>query len=394
MDLEKYRTFTTEEFVLDNEFTEWVLRPDKSGDKFWAGFISACPDKNEQVKDAALIVKGMQAVEEEIPAARLDEILQRVTSRIAGRRKRIVVGLLRYAAVFAGIAVISSLLIFQKLKRDPFPLEPLRTEDIARGMVILSDGSSVGFNTRESVISQTASGELLINSDTVKKVTSGTKGGYPLSLNQVIIPYGKRSQVTLADGSHIWLNSGSRLSYPSEFSGKAREVYLSGEAFFDIAPDASKPFYVITKDIKIKVLGTRFNVSAYDDEEILQTVLLEGKVTIGKNVFLAGTEEMEPGERAVYHKISENFTKGPADVNYFTSWLYGYLIFENEPTPEIFKKLERYYNQPIVVENGLDNITFSGKLDLKEDIQEVLESITYSSRVKINREGDGYKVSR
>jgi len=393
MDLEKYKLFTIEDFILDDDFVEWVLHPQTEMDDFWAEFLIGYPDKSNQVKDAAFIVKGIRAVETEVPIERLETIFQLVQSQAKGQRKRAVMSLLKYAAVIAGVIGISATFYLLKLKQEPFPLNTLNTETLARGKVILSDGSSIEFNTQETVIQQTASGELLINRDSVKHIALAVKN-VTKALNRVIIPYGKRSQITLPDGSHIWLNSGSQLSYPSEFSGKSREVYLSGEAFFDVAKDVEKPFYVITRDIKIKVLGTRFNVSAFDDEENVQAVLLEGKVTIGKNSFLAKTEEMEPGERAVYHKKAETFTKGKADVNYYTSWLYGYLIFENEPTPEVFKKLERYYNQTIVVEDGLDNITFSGKLDLKEDIKDVLESIIYSSLVKITREGAIYKVNR
>ncbi len=121
-------------------------------------------------------------------------------------------------------------------------------------------------------------------------------------MNQIIIPYGKRSDITLADGTHIWLNSGSQLSYPSEFKTDSREVYLSGEAFFDVKANPNKPFYVITRDIKIKVLGTRFNVSSYNEDNTTQTVLLKGKVTTGKNKIFAQTIDLMPGERMIYDK--------------------------------------------------------------------------------------------
>jgi transmembrane sensor len=393
MDIEQYRLFTIEDFVLDDRFTEWVLHPQKDSDVFWSEFLSACPVKGKDLKDAAFIVRGMQVLEEEIPAARLDDLFIRIQSQTKGERKRSVVGLLKYAAVMAGLIGITGTLYLLKIRQDPFPLAAMKTENSGGGRIILSDGSSIVFNTPETVIQQTASGEFLINSDTVNHIAKA-KENAKVALNQVIIPYGKRSQVTLPDGSHIWLNSGSQLSYPAEFSDKSREVYLSGEAFFEVATDSKKPFYVITKDVKIKVLGTRFNVSAYDNEEFTQAVLLEGKVNIGKNWFLAKTEEMVPGDRSVYHKKTESFTKGQADVNYYTSWLYGYLIFENEPSPEVFRKLERYYNQTITVDSGLNDITFSGKLDLKEDIEEVLASITYTSMIKISREGAVYKVKR
>jgi transmembrane sensor len=392
MNIEEYRSFTTEDFVLDREFAEWVLSPKHETDLFWAGFLASYPDKNEPVNDAAFMIRGMQSVDQEIPAARLEAILHRIEGRHARRGRRMLLGLLKYAAVFAGVVGIAGTIWLLTMQPDPFPMAPVSADNSTNGKVILSDGSSIEFNTQETVIAQTSGGELLINSDTVDHLSSGKPD--VTGLNRVIIPYGKRSQLTLPDGSHIWLNSGSQLSYPDAFSGKSREVYLVGEAFFDVAPDAEKPFYVITKDIRIKVLGTRFNVSAYDDEESAQAVLLEGSVTIGRNATLVKSEELKPGERAVYHKKTERFTKETADVNYYTSWLYGYLIFENEPTPEVFKKLERYYNQSIVVDEGLDAITFSGKLDLKEDIREVLESITYSSSVSITSDGAIFKVTR
>ncbi|MCX6226242.1 MAG: FecR domain-containing protein [Bacteroidia bacterium] len=393
MDFEKYIIFTTEEFVLDNEFIAWVLHPKTETDMFWSEFLSSHPEKRDLVKEAAFIIKALQPVEEEIPAERFDDIMGRIQSKSKGQRKKVLVNVLKYAAVIAGVIGITGVYYLLNLKQDPFPLATLATDAVGKGKVILPDGSSIEFDAKETVIRQTASGKLLINSDTVTSFAQA-KTMEASALNQVIIPYGKRSQVTLPDGSHIWLNSGSQLSYPPEFSGNSREVYLSGEAFFDITPDPQKPFFVITKDIKIRVLGTRFNVFAYIEEQSTQTVLLEGKVTIGKNAFLAKTEVMEPGERVVYHKKNEEFIKDKVDVNYYTSWLYGYLIFENEPTPEVFKKLERYYNQTIILENGLDNISFSGKLDLKEDIKDVLESITYTSSVKIIREGDCFKVNR
>ena len=393
MDFEKYISFTTDEFVLDSGFIAWVLHPKKESDLLWAEFLASHSEKRDLINEAALIIKAMQPVEEEIPARRFDDMMGRILSRSNEQKNRVLLIVLKYAAIVAGVIGITGVYYLLNLKQDPFPMASLSAEAVSKGKVILPDGSWIEFDAKETVIRQTAAGKLLINSDTVtslgKAVTQEAS-----ALNQVIIPYGKRSQVTLPDGSHIWLNSGSQLSYPSVFAGNSREVYLSGEAFFDITPDPDKPFFVITRDIKIRVLGTRFNIFAYNEEQSTQTVLLEGKVTIGKNAFLAKTEVMEPGERVIYNHESENFAKDKVDVNYYTSWLYGYLIFENEPTPEVFKKLERYYNQTIVLENGLDNISFSGKLDLKEDIKDVLESITYASSVKITWEGSYYLVKR
>jgi transmembrane sensor len=206
-------------------------------------------------------------------------------------------------------------------------------------------------------------------------------------MNQIIIPYGKRSGITLADGSHIWLNSGSQLSYPSEFGSNSREVFLTGEAFFDISTDASRPFYVTTKDIRIRVLGTCFNVSSYTEDNFSQTVLLRGKVSVSQNKVFSKSLQLEPGERFTYDKSKNTFARDNVDIKLFSSWVDGFLIFENEPTTEIFKKLERYYNQQIIADQALDGITFSGKLDLKDDIRDVLNNIAFASSLHVTQNG-------
>jgi ferric-dicitrate binding protein FerR (iron transport regulator) len=213
-----------------------------------------------------------------------------------------------------------------------------------------------------------------------------------VAVNQIIIPYGKRSEITLADGTHIWLNSGSQLSYPSRFKTNSRDVYLTGEAFFDVTADANKPFYVMTRDFKIKVLGTKFNVSSYSEDRTIQTVLLKGKVSAGKNKLFAETIDLYPGERLVYDKAGNNLAKEKVDVQLYTSWINGYLIFDNEPTTEVFKKLERYYNQRIIASGGLGGNTFSGKLDLKDNIKDVLDNISFASSVKATEENGSFII--
>ena len=211
-------------------------------------------------------------------------------------------------------------------------------------------------------------------------------------MNRIIIPYGKRSDITLADGTHIWLNSGSQLSYPSEFKSDSREVFLSGEAFFDVQSNPDKPFYVVTQNIRIKVLGTRFNVSSYNEDNTTQTVLVEGKVVAGTNKLFAKTIDLVPGERMIYDKSNENLSKDRVDVRLFASWVSGYLIFENEPITEVYKKLERYYNQQIAIEGSLEQITFSGKLDLKDNIKDVLENMSFASSVNVLENNGSFTI--
>ena len=260
-----------------------------------------------------------------------------------------------------------------------------------KGKIILSDGSMKEFDSEKTIIRQMASGNLTVNNDTVRLIgpvdkISGKK------MNRIIIPYGKRSEVTLSDGTHIWLNSGSQLSYPSVFGSDSRQVFLSGEAFFEVSKDKTKPFYVSVKNFKIKVLGTKFNVTAYEEDSVIRTVLQEGKVTASKDQLFAKETVLSPGEEIVFDKENGNTEKAKVDVLLYTSWVSGYLIFHNESTLEVLKKLERYYNRQIKAGVNLENKTFSGKLDLKEDIHNVLENVAYASSLEVTEQDNMFLI--
>ena len=385
----KYQQFqTTEDFILDKEFTNWINHPDKQRDEFWNSFISAYPEKKEQIRDAALIIKSLQPIQPEVSQQKLHEIYQQI-SQTKRHRRVFSFTTLKYAAGILLITAIGSLIWHSTLQKNQFPIAA-STETLSKGKIILANGTTKEFDTEQTTIRQTTSGNLTINNDTIAVVLNEKSA----AMNQIIIPYGKRSEITLSDGTHIWLNSGSQLSYPTEFQKESREVYLSGEAFFDVQPDPGKPFYVVTRDIKIKVLGTSFNVSSYTEDNTIQTVLVKGKVSAGKNNLFAKTIELVPGERMTYQKMEENIVKDQVDVRLYDSWIKGYLIFDNIPITDVYKKLERYYNLKINAEDGLEKITFSGKLDLKENIKEVLDNISFASSVKVLENNGSYLIKK
>lgn len=383
METEKYLNFTTEEFILDKEFSVWVLSPDKERDLYWKSFLIEYPEKRDQIRVAALIIKSLQPIEPKVPEQQLNKILQNIKAQ---NKTKILSGYrwVKYAAGIALLITAGSLIWLSIQRKNQFPFE-VDNSTTQKGKVILSNGSTREFDIEQTIIKQTSSGNLIINNDTIE-VSNDRKTIAESAMNQIIIPYGQRSEITLADGTHILLNSGSQLYFPTEFKPDSREVYLTGEAFFDVTTDASNTFYVITRDFKIKVLGTSFNVCSYNDDRTIQTVLLKGKVSAGKNKLLAKTIDLFPGERIVYDKENDILAKDKVNVQLYTSWINGYLIFENEPITEVFKKLERHYNQSIKVREALEKITFSGKLDLKDNINDVLENISFASSVKVSEE--------
>lgn len=391
METKKFINYhTTEDFILDLEFVNWVLHSNKELDLFWETFIQKHPEKASLIKDAVFIIRSLQPIEQEIPKEKFDSLLQKIKG--ADKKPKFNrINALKYAASLSILITVGCLIYWSVYRETQFPIEASNSNEvIEKGRLILADGTTKEFDSEKTAIKQTQGGTLTINADTITIDPNQTT----TQLNQVIIPYGERSEITLPDGTHIWLNSGSQLSYPSKFKAGSREVYLSGEAFFDVKANPDQPFYVITRDIRIKVLGTRFNVSAYVEDNTVETVLVKGKVTAGKNKLFAATIDLIPGERLKYDKSNTNLTKDKVDVQLYTSWVDGYLVFKNVPIVEIFKRLRRFYNQDISFEEGLDKITFSGKLDLRHNLKDVLDNIAYASSVKVQEDNRSFLIKK
>ena len=169
-----------------------------------------------------MIISSLQPVEPEISKNRLNEIFQRINQQ-TNNRSIGTFGWLRYAAGILIIIAIGGLIWNTVQPKDRFPVR-VAIQPAAKGKIILANGEIREFDTEQTTIKQTATGDLTINNDTIKNQPTNEK----VAMNQVIIPFGMRSDITLADGTHIWLNSGSQLSYPTEFVGNTREVHLSG----------------------------------------------------------------------------------------------------------------------------------------------------------------------
>ena len=194
---------------------------------------------------------------------------------------------------------------------------------------------------------------------------------YSETLQTITTPYGAKTKITLPDGSLVWLNSGSTLSYPIKFS-KSRPVSLVGEAYFRVEKNG-KPFIVSTDYGAVEVKGTSFNVNAYSDDNSFETTLEEGVVDFK----VKGSEKrvtLKPGEQIV--KTQKGFILKQVKTKYFTSWKEGKLLFNREPFPDFIKKLERWYNVKIEYsDSGLDKLWYTGTIEM-ESISEVMQMIS------------------
>lgn len=162
---------------------------------------------------------------------------------------------------------------------------------------------------------------------------------------------GTVSQFVLEDGTKIWLNSGSELQFPTHFNGKMREVKLKGEAFFEVTKNINQPFRVNAKELQIDVLGTKFNVSNYDDDVSTEVILVEGKVKLSAENYQVRKEygTMHPGERATYNEENKNVHSVDVEVTKYIAWRDGELIFHDDNMENVVKRLSRWYNVEIVI---------------------------------------------
>ncbi|MBV5313315.1 MAG: FecR domain-containing protein [Prolixibacteraceae bacterium] len=262
--------------------------------------------------------------------------------------------------------------------------------------LLLSGGKEIQIETQESRIEYSKNGEEVIVDARPKVEQNGLQDAN--SFHTVIVPYGKRTRITLSDNSTIWLNSGSRLVYPATFDPDKREVYLEGEAMFEVDHDAKRPFYVLSRDIEVKVLGTVFNLCAYSDENTTNTVLESGAVELrynGKSFLGQSKEKMVPGMLAVFNPENKSISQTKVNTKDFTSWKDGYLVLEKNTLESIAKKLSRYYNVSIVFDNQeLANETFSGDLDLRNSAIQVLELIAEMMDIEIAQVDDQIKIRK
>ena len=257
-----------------------------------------------------------------------------------------------------------------------------------RAILTLSDGSKVvldsskkGFVASQSgtSISVSSKGQLDYTAD-----KSASRRGGIETYNIFTTPVGGTYQVQLPDGSHVWLNASSSLKYPVSFNGAAeRKVELSGEAYFEVAHNAKKPFKVISKGQTVQVLGTHFNIMTYADERISKTTLLEGSVKISGQ---HASQMLVPGQQA---QLDQNSLKvvNNIDLEDVVAWKDGYFKF-NENLEGIMNKIARWYNAEIIYEYKPDQkTTFSGELPRNRDIADLLKIIEFNGDVHFKLEG-------
>lgn len=261
-----------------------------------------------------------------------------------------------------------------------------------KALLTLADGTTINLdqalngtiaNQQGVKITKTADGQLLYTILENKSAKS--------TFNTISTPAGGQYQVTLPDGTKVWLNTLSSLKYPTSFTGKYRTVELSGEGYFEVAKNKNKPFRLKTAKQEISVLGTHFNVSAYADDAEIKTTLVEGGVSV-KNFSPLATGLLKPGQQAVFRQT--NFQIKNVDVEEFIAWKNGLFVFNDESIQEAMQKIARWYNVDIQYIGDFDGIYFGGSFSKYNNLQATLKILESTDKFQFKIEGRRIKVIR
>jgi transmembrane sensor len=255
-----------------------------------------------------------------------------------------------------------------------------------QAMITLADGSTVSLESlKNGVLAQQGNVKLMKLADgRVAYETTSGKINQPLQYNTLVNPRGSKViDITLSDGSHLWLNAGSSITYPVAFAGRERKVAITGEAYFEVAHDPSKPFFVMKDELTVNVLGTHFNVNAYDNEKDIRVTLLEGSVQLRQGTAAANSSvTLRPGQQGVVSvadQQSEN-SKGiivnhVPDIDEVMAWKNGVFHFNRTILPVVLRQFERWYNVDVVYKGVVTEKTFSGEMGNDLSLTEALEGL-------------------
>ena len=385
-DITTYSDLSFEDFLSDDFFVRSNLYPTEESDLFWEKF----EQENEGGLDhyflarRTLLKLNRDLLDDHSVAAIWSRI--RAANKSFKSRKYYRIG---WAAVAASIAVLLMLRIFAPQKEHQpflpdivaFANQNSAVTESATTQLILSDNQIVSLSEQEPVVVYDSASIKITSREIAKRETS--------AFHQLIVPKGKRLLLTLSDGTTIWVNSGTKLIYPAEFDPKKREIYVDGEVYLDVASKIDHPFVVRTGDMDVEVLGTQFNVEAYGSDIQKRVVLKSGSVAIRSG----GRDQMlQPDE--MYEKTEDQETVTQVDVAQYISWVDGVYQYNNEKLDVILTRLSRHYGKEIIVDKDVAGLKCSGKLDLKENVEDVLNIITFVAPVLYTHHNNTYLIIR
>lgn len=386
LESKNYSLYTFEEFLQDNFFISSIKNPTEETIRFWKEFQESNPSNIEEFLSACQYLSVM-GEDDCMPDKDVADLWDRISETKANKKKN------RRRLLYTGISAAACIAIF-------FSIFPALRNSIGKDMDIAAYAEQAQYSVEESgdtklilsdekiVLLDTKESEIKYDSTKINTGKEDIAKDNIASYNQLITPKGKRSVLTFSDGTKMWVNAGSRVIYPAEFQKDKREIYVDGEVFIEAAHDANRPFIVRTKGVDVKVLGTKFNVMAYESDNSSKVVLVSGSVQV--NTKHTPKAVLTPSQMFSLANGKESITH--VDTEKHTSWVYGLYIFESEELGSVFKRLSTYYGIPIDCDASVSKLKCSGKLDLKDNLESVLKGLTFVAPVSYDLQNGKYNI--
>ncbi|MBI9063647.1 MAG: FecR domain-containing protein [Marinilabiliaceae bacterium] len=308
------------------------------------------------------------------------------------RGRQIRLTLMRYAAAAVVALLIGTATYFMVYQVQPDSQLVAQTQikpGTRSAELVLSNGQIVTLGKGDATLKENDG--TLINTDSLRiayQMVSDLASEKSL-MNEIRVKRGQEYLLQLADGTIVRINSMSSIKFPVQFSGSTREVEITGEVHFDVEPDAARPFIVHTPMHDVRVLGTVFNISCYEDDETVHTTLVDGKVRVSN--ITGGIEgvEMIPNQQYIFNKQTMKSELKEVDASVYAAWTTGYFQFEEEALEQVFKKLQRWYNIDVFYVNEQQRTEyFTGRLPRFEQVEVILGMIEKVSDVKFEVDGN------
>lgn len=344
------------------------------------------PDSDAQV-DALMLAQLAEWEQADLPFTAVTErvknaVQARMEAEQAPRARLLWRPWLRYAAAILTIVAIGVYLwAGRHTKEEPLVKNnPVPQKDIAPGkegaVLTLADGRQVLLDSAANGVIATQAGAQVVLKNGQLAYATPAEGTVETVYNTMSTPKGRQFHIVLPDGSGVWLNAATTIRYPAVFNGTERMVELTGEAYFEVARNPAMPFKIKAgKATQVEVLGTSFNINAYDNEDAVKTTLLEGAVMVAAQ---AQRKMLMPGDQAQVDAAGTLRLYNQADIRQVMAWKNGYFDFNNADLRVMMRQLERWYDIRVQYEDQIPDVVFKGKMDSNVPLSAVLQFLKKS----------------
>lgn len=382
---------TPEDFLMDDSFLEYCMGANASLNNAWENWISKNPGKLDAINKAkrmfaminghdgnldAELNKFRGLLKERVPAhpVLVPELQDAPARHISWMSWKVA------AAILLLVAGAGTLFYLNRsgstvTPASEQPIAKIKPVDLlpggSRATLTLGNGKSVDLESMNTAKLNDEDGTVIDKREGLLVYDKSGKKTEEVLYNTLSTPRGGEYQLVLPDGSKVWLNAASSLRFPTRFAGNDRTVYLTGEAYFEVTKNPKQPFHVqLTNGQQVEVLGTQFNVMSYEDEAVIKTTLVEGKVKVkqaNEVVYLT------PSQQSVFGRRDNRLTVTEADVNKEIGWKLGYFEFEDEDLPTIMRQLTRWYDMDVSFSGNIPAKYYTGSISKKLTLMNVLD---------------------